>query len=191
VVVCDGMTKLTRSFLTMIWLELVFVSPVLAQMSALEESTLKAVFVERFTRFIDWPATVLEDASSNHFVICSLGRNEFSATLSKVYANKTILGHPVLVISDAKLDTIERCHALYLSADVRGKVGEVLDRVEGMPILTIGDTQGYAHQGVLINFFNVNEKLRFEINEKSMRNAGFDVSYKLLSYAVVVESDAE
>lgn len=152
-----------------------------------DEHTMKAVFIERFTRFIDWPGSSLVDVSADQFVICSLDDNTFVASLDRVYAEQQILARPVRVLENVSLEQLGKCHVLYLTGNDRTVLYETLMYVQGLPILTIGDTQGYAHQGVLINFFYIDNQLRFEINETAMRRAGFNVSYKLLSYAVIVE----
>jgi hypothetical protein len=58
--------------------------------------------------------------------------------------------------------------------------------LEGASILTIGDTAGFARQGVIINFYLENRKVRFEINAAAARRAGLTISSKLLKLAGAV-----
>lgn len=157
-----------------------------AQSPSLDDATLKAVFIERFTRFVDWPEEALSNIPQEKFVLCVFGEDEFLDVASKVYATQKILQHQVIV-KTVDLDQVKNCHILYLPFLSQTKLVEVLSQLNGEPVLTIGDTRGYAHRGVQINFFYINDQLRFEINEAAMRKADFQVSYKLLSYAVIVE----
>ena len=151
-----------------------------------DDATLKAVFIERFTRFVEWPDASLDTVSDSEFFICALGDDNFSRTVAKVYVNKKILDRRV-VVKTVRVSQISECHVLYLPTLGQTQLFDVLSRVKTRPVLTISDTQGYAQRGVQINFFYVNDQLRFEINEAAMRKANFQVSYKLLSYAVIVE----
>jgi len=52
--------------------------------------------------------------------------------------------------------------------------------------LTIGDTKGFAQQGVIINFYIKDEKVRFEINVDAAKRANLKISAKLLRLAKIV-----
>ena len=54
------------------------------------------------------------------------------------------------------------------------------------PILTIGDYDKYAENGVLINFYIEDNKIRFEINETALSLSGLHSSYLLLNLAKIV-----
>jgi hypothetical protein len=65
-------------------------------------------------------------------------------------------------------------------------MNEVLDVVKGRPMLTVGDTEGYAQRGIMINMYLDDKRVRFEINAKAARTAGLRVSTKLMSLAGTV-----
>ena len=60
---------------------------------------------------------------------------------------------------------------------------------EGMAstVLTVSDTNGFAHQGVIINLIKVDNKIRFEINPAAAERAGLKISSHLLRLARIVE----
>jgi len=53
--------------------------------------------------------------------------------------------------------------------------------------LTIGDGEGFAERGVMINFYLRDRKVRFEINARAAERCGFQISSLLLKVARIVE----
>lgn len=154
----------------------------------LREYSLKAVFIERFTRFIDWPADKLANNPLNPFVICIADNPPFFELLKDIYQTQQIQKRKVIVYNLDDVKTIKSCHLLYVSEQQNDGLSEILKQIEKQPVLTIADTSGYAHQGVMINFFmSRDNKIRFEINEHAIKDSGLYVSYKLLSVAKIVE----
>jgi hypothetical protein len=66
------------------------------------------------------------------------------------------------------------------------ELNKVLTLVKGKPILTISDSEGFVEAGCFINFYQFENKLRFEINQKGMKDAGFIVDYRLLKVSKVL-----
>jgi hypothetical protein len=58
------------------------------------------------------------------------------------------------------------------------------------PILTVGDSNGFATSGVLVNFYTSGDTVRFEMNETAIERSGLRVSGKLLKLARLVETEA-
>ena len=55
--------------------------------------------------------------------------------------------------------------------------------IENKPILSIGDTQGFCERGVLINFYRLGKKLRFEINLPAVKKSGLTFRAQLIKLA--------
>jgi hypothetical protein len=55
-------------------------------------------------------------------------------------------------------------------------------------VLTVGETQGFADGGGIINFIEENNKIRFEINAEAARRTGLNISSELLKLARLVKS---
>jgi len=75
------------------------------------------------------------------------------------------------------------CQVLFISRSERERVPQILAAVKGSPVLTVGDTKGFADDGVIINFVLEGSKVRFEINTDSADRAGLKISSKLLQLA--------
>lgn len=65
----------------------------------------------------------------------------------------------------------------------------LLDSVKGMDLLTVGDTEGYAQSGIMVNFYIVGKNVRFEINLNAIRRARINVSSQLLKLGRIVDNE--
>ena len=151
-----------------------------------EEYKVKAVFLERFTRFVEWPEDADLDDPSMPFIICVIGNNPFKEILEQAYEKRTILGKPVKIHYISSLKDITPCHLLFVSSSMKPRLEEILSYTNDKPILTIGDTEGFAEKGIHINFYLRGESTRFSINETAVRNSPLKMDFRLLQYAKIV-----
>jgi hypothetical protein len=151
-----------------------------------EEYELKAVYLERVTRFFEWPDETESPVSDDYFVIGVLGENPFGTRLTDLYAERKIKNKNIKVRYLSQLKEIEGCHLLFISRSMSEELPQVLEVTAKNPILTVGDTKGFAEKGVLVNFFIENDKLRFEINEQGLREAGMLIDSLLLKVSKIV-----
>jgi hypothetical protein len=167
----------------------VLAAPVPAPATSASERVLeyrvKAVFLERFARFVEWPAGAFGDKSTP-FQIVVLGDDPFQGLLETAYATREIQGRPVSIRHVRRVQELGPCHLLFVSASAAGQLDELVHRLQGKPILIVGDTPGYGESGVHVNFFVADGSVRFEINPAALRSAGLSVSYLLLQVARLV-----
>jgi hypothetical protein len=57
---------------------------------------------------------------------------------------------------------------------------QIVESVAGKPVLTVGDSQGFAERGVLINLFEDRGYLRFDINTAAVQASPLKFSSRLL-----------
>lgn len=170
-IVCAGMIVLLPSALK-------------AQMN---EYTVKAVFLERFTRFVRWPETVQMQDTTKPFVIGVIGENPFGNLLDQIYYHQRIKNKPVQIQYIKNLTEISDCHLLFISQKSHFDIKKIISITENAAILTVGDADDYSQEGVVINFYLENSKIRFEINESALRKSGLYMSHLLLKEAKIVQ----
>jgi hypothetical protein len=149
---------------------------------AAEEYALKAEFIERFTHFVDWPDSAFSSPDAP-FVICVLGENPFDDYLAQIAAARTIRSRKVRVSLPKGLGDVKRCHVLFVARSEKARLAAILSQTNDQPILTIGDTEGFAQRGVLINFYLDGDKVRFEVNADAVKKSGLKVSAQLMNLA--------
>ena len=156
-----------------------------------EEYELKAVYLERITRFLEWPDETQNTRADDLFVIGILGENPFGRKLEDLYAGRGIKNKPIKVYYLSELREIERVHLLFVSRSESEELSQILDITRKKPILTVGDTRGFAEKGGLVNFFIESDKLRFEINERGFHEAGLVIDPLLLKVAKIVNTPGD
>lgn len=151
------------------------------------EYALKAEFIERFTRFVDWPATHVPGGDRGTFTIGIVGDDPFGAHLRRLASSRRIKDRRVEIRKINEVSEIGRCQLLFISDLEQSRLGEILDATRERPILTVGDTPGYAEAGVLINFYLDGDRVRFEINEQAVAESGLQMDARLLKLARVID----
>jgi len=169
--------------LTLGWLLFLESGTARAQEPQPSEYQLKAAFLYNFAKFVEWPTTALPSASSP-FVIGILGENPFGEDLAKTVAGKKILEHPISVQLCASLDQATNCHILFISDSEKASLGDLLKRLRGAPVLTVGENDQFLAAGGMVNFVRVANKIHFQINDEPARAAKLKISSKLRNLAV-------
>ena len=146
-------------------------------------NTLKAVAIEKIALFISWPPS---SSSNQEFTIGVLGDNPITETLKQIYLEKKIKDLRVNIIEIKSIESISSCQLLFIPKIKMAELNKVLKHTSDRPILTISDTEGFAEAGCMINFYIYENKLRFELNQKGMDEAGFKIDYRLLKVSKII-----
>ena len=70
-------------------------------------------------------------------------------------------------------------------------MAEILQHVQGRPILTVGDSEGFCEAGGVINLVRKERHVQFQINSDAARRAGLKISSQLLKLATIVRDTEE
>jgi hypothetical protein len=150
-----------------------------------KEYEIKAVFLYNFAQFVDWPPDAFADKSAP-LVIGILGADPFGSYMDDVVRGETVNGRPYQVRRFAHPEDVTGCHILFISRSESGKLDEILDRLKGKSVLTVGDMDGFSQFGGMIRFVTENNKVRLRINVTAAKSAGLKISSKLLRPAQIV-----
>ena len=150
------------------------------------DNTLKAVALEKLSLFITWPNNVLPNNSSDVFIVAVLKNKAFGMNLEKIYKTHPIKNRKVQVVYINKIEELKNCHLLYISNTNAKELKKILAGVKNKPILLVSDKKGFAIAGSHINMYYSNDKLRFEINQMALEQAGFKIDYQLLHVSKII-----
>jgi hypothetical protein len=164
---------------------LLFCPPATA-VGQLDENLMKAVAIEKISRFVQWPEEDKAIAASQGFIICVFGQHPVAERSGEFYAERRIKDKTVKIRHLSNVEDVADCHLIYLTESSRHDLRTVLATTGNKPILTVGDCPGYAEKGILVNFYITQQKLRFEINETGFHKAGLKVAPILLKVADIV-----
>lgn len=154
-----------------------------------DEFDIKAAFVERFTRFIEWPESNEENKKEESFKIFSIGANSFGDALDRLFKTAKIKNRNVEIIYTNNINEIENANLLFINSMRDDQLKEILGKIKNKPILTISDSKGFAKQGVHINMVIESDYIRYEINQEALNESGLKVNSLLLASAKIVKTN--
>jgi hypothetical protein len=178
-----------RRWLRLVTLPILLVAVSSAAYAQISAARLKSIFVERFTRFIDWPAAVLPEGSP--FVVCIQGTGDTAENLFEVAQARKFKDRLCEVRRVRAGSDLNGCHVLYLAGSEAPHLPQVMAAISGRPILTVGDTAGFADKGVLINLLQQEKLMQFEINLPAVKRSRLTFSSQLLRLGRLVGEPAE
>ena len=156
------------------------------------EYLIKAGFIFNFAKFVDWPPTTFAQPDSP-IVIGILGTDPFGAIIDQIVQDKKIGGRGFVVKRmkwGTDLKDLKECKILFVGASERVHIDELVQIVKGLPILTVGETPGFAEHGGVIRLVLEDNRVRFEVNVDAARQAGLTISSRLLTLARIIQPAA-
>ena len=146
------------------------------------EYDVKAAFLLHFAQFVNWPATAFKEANSP-LIYCTIGDDPFAGSMDDALRGQTFGSRPIQVQHLKAHDSIGRCHVLFISGSDKKFQMAQLAAAASQPILTVGDTDGFARSGGIVGFLVQDNKVAFEINVGAAGRAQLKIASRLLSLA--------
>ncbi len=173
------------------------------------EYQVKAAFIYNFMKFTEWPPEKMENGGGNDsspppMQIGIVGENPFGKAFEPLM-DKKIKDRPLKLIfvpgmaayvkkvSDKQTaveqywheqgETIRGCHVLFYCNSEKNWLAEHLQQVQSLPILTVGEAEGFLNAKGIIVFVKEENKVRFEIHLTQAEKQGLKISSQLLKLA--------
>lgn len=156
----------------------------------MSEYRLKAQYIRALITYVQWPTQQVPSERSKKtdvFLLGILGWSPFDGYLEQGLSKQTFNGKPMKIINSARVGDLIDCDAIFISGAETYRLDAILQALRGKPILTMGDSPGFATQGVLVNFFRTGSRISFEVNLPAVRAQGFFISPQALKLAKIVE----
>jgi hypothetical protein len=150
--------------------------------SQAEEYRVKAALLFRFAQFIEWPPEAFKDAS-DPVNFCTVGDDPFDGALDDAVAGKKIGARVIRVLHPRGPENVKGCQLLFVGAKESKRIPVILASAHDSPIVTVGESDGFAQKGGVINFLLEDKKIRFEINAGAAQQAGIKISSRLMLLA--------
>jgi hypothetical protein len=149
------------------------------------EYQVKAAFLLNFIRFVEWPPDTFKTAT-DPLVVGILGKDPFNGALEKTVSDKTVDGRPVVIRRFSDTGAARACQVVFLAGQESRRLGDVTGASASQGVLIVGESDGFAERGGMINFIVQGDHVRFQINPSAAARVGLKISSKLLQLAVVV-----
>jgi len=145
-------------------------------------STVKALFVYNFTKYIEWNQHNLQQK----FKIGVMGQSDVKDKLVLILKGKKLYNREIEIIEIKNIDEITGCQILYISKNESDKLKQVVDRFAQSELLIVTEDKNMAAKGSCINIVEKEQKMRFEMNDSAIKKAGLKVANQLYELAIIV-----
>jgi hypothetical protein len=152
------------------------------------EYAVKLAFLYNFTQFMQWPAETFRDPVSP-FRLCVAGQDPFQAVAERSLGGRTVNGHPIEIRRLRPDDNPNACQLIFVRAGDKKQAEKIIAEVRRSSTVTVGEAEGFADWGGIINLTLDHNKLRFEINLDAATQTRLKISSKLLALAKVVKTE--
>jgi len=146
------------------------------------EYELKAIFIERFAQFTEWPPNKFENNLSP-FIISVIGdsplKQAFESLKVDSFQNRKLILKQIFVLDQ----NLQKSHIVFISASESYRLKEILSLLSGSKVLIIGEFEGFAESGGMINLILNNNKIGFEVNNRRAKAGEIFISSKVLRLA--------
>lgn len=141
-----------------------------------------SMMVYNFTKYVQWP----DHAGGGEFVIGVVGNTEIYNTLNGWYGGKARGSKTYVIKKFNSSSDVTDCHVLFIDKSKSNEFDAVKEKISGKGTLVITDRNGLGEKGSSINFKTVNNKLKFELNQKAIEASNLKVSGALSSMAILI-----
>ena len=137
-------------------------------------------FMINLAKFITWPDSTFSDPSTP-IKYCILGTEAMGGVLDQAMEGKNAKGRTFNIqrTNVADLTTAKACHVVFISVTDPEQLAGVIDALDGLPVLTVGELENFAQYGGMVGFYGKGRKIALAINKKRLESAGLAASSKL------------
>jgi hypothetical protein len=164
-------------------------APSASPQSGLSELEIKAGFLYNFTKFVEWPPEAFADPQSP-VVLAIEGSNPFGNLLADAAAGKSVNGRAVLVKQLTGEANPGTCQILFISSSEKKHTAQILEKLKGTSVLTVGEGEDFTRAGGMIAFVVENGKVRLVINLGPALESRIKISAKVIAVGRLVGGQA-
>lgn len=142
---------------------------------------IEAAFIYNFTSLVNWP----DSYHSGNFVIAVLGSSPIAKELEEIAKQKKAGAQTIVVKKVSSVAEVGNAHMVFVSDGQISKLGDLVGSSSSTLIIT--ESAGAASKGSMINFVQVSDKLRFELNESKANSKNLKLAPTLLKLGIPVK----
>jgi hypothetical protein len=148
----------------------------LGHSAAAQEAKFKALFLYKFTEYIEWPT------GSDNLVVGVVGNSDVLEELKKFTAAK----QNIEVINVSSASQAGSCNIVFLPKGENKQFDAMVSSIGKSSILLVSDNKDLVKKGADIGFFLESNKLRFLINKSNIESKKMLPSSKLLELGTTI-----
>jgi hypothetical protein len=117
--------------------------------------------------------------------LCVVGDNVAQEAFASI-DNKAVGEKTLKVINLTRLRGFEECQALYISQLMNNVLLQLLSEIKNSPMLTIGEIDGFAELGGMVELDSADGKTSMAINHSASITGKLNISSRILNLAKIV-----
>ena len=150
-----------------------------------------ALYLYNFLLFVDWPKGAC--SNSNTIKVAILNAPQVYDAM-KPMSGKMVKGKKLAIFSfSSGQELVDSCQVLFVGGTETETVKDLLKRVKGKPVLTVGDMPGFMELGGMVSFKcpddlrkREKERKRFIINLSAVQKSRLKIRSRLLRISDIV-----
>lgn len=152
----------------------------IAKVSTAQEKNYRfhKVFFYSFTKYIEWP----EDKKKGDFIIAVMGESNITPLLKEMAEIKKVGDRNIKVVQLNDVKQGDFYHLLFIPSEQNQNFAEIKNTLNNQACLLVTESEGMARKGSMINFKDVDGKLRFEVNTQKLESSGLKMSQELTRF---------
>ena len=142
------------------------------------EHILKSLFLYHFTKFVEWPSSVLPHPQAP-LSICIIGELSFAAAEHSI-RSKSSNSHPIIFRQVTASDALTACHILFVEASDITTLRMIRERLNNGPTLTVCNADNCTEHGFMIGLRLETGKIRLTLNLDALQRTELKASSQLI-----------
>ncbi len=158
-----------------------------AQEGSYDANEVKAAFLYHFGTYVQWPRPA---AATDPITIVVLGDAAVAEQLVRFLPGRRISGRPVQTRVIGRIEELADDQILFVGRANNARLASITAAVGQRPVLVVTDAPDGLERGAMVNFREVDARVRFEISLPRAEDAGLVLSSRLLAAALRVDQRA-
>jgi hypothetical protein len=134
-----------------------------------------------FAKLTEWPSEAL--GRTDTVSICVMGDAPVAQALEKHVKGRLVGDRPIAVSQVTADASLTSCHLLWVSGFSAERAGKTIAPLRDLPVLTIGDVDGFTDSGGIARLFFEHGSLRFRVKVEHAKRARLTISSHVLRLA--------
>jgi hypothetical protein len=137
--------------------------------------TLHTLYIFNFAKYIEWPG------SSKAIKIGVVNSSQAEEALQKMAKAKSTSAAPIIVTNTKSETELEDCQIIFIPSNSSQLTARLIERFSALPILIVTEDADMIRKGAGVSFKVATDKLRFQINEETLKAKGLKVASSLVT----------
>ncbi len=163
---------------------LIYQSSISANETQLEYK-IKSAFIINILFFVQWPNSTLNNGNLP-IDLCIFGKDPFGQFINQINEEKgkQFLERTITITRISDIKAMDSCNAVFIPKTEMERFDPA--QVKKQSVLLIGESEGFARDFGIINFYIEDERVHMEVNLNRAKQAGLYISSQLLKISKVI-----